>query len=160
MGCHTWFARPMTNDEFELMKEYCVQEAEELYGDTSENRQYEDGVQLHLRDMIVKSFENNIPCIDGMYWYQLGWGSGNPKLSENFSYKVSWKEGKLYVDCDEFHETARVALGIYTYPHKIIHNKRELRRYTGKRYFNLTEQDHKMLSEFWTKYPDGIMFWG
>ena len=40
MGCHTWFARPMTNDEFELMKEYCVQEAEELYGDTSENRQY------------------------------------------------------------------------------------------------------------------------
>lgn len=159
MGCHTWFARPITKNEFELMREYCAQEAEQWLSDTPINREF-DTVNLHLMDMIIRSVKENIPCIDGKYWYQFGWGSGNPKLPNDFTYKISWKNGKLYVDCDEFHNIGRVALGIYTYPHKIIHNKKELRRYTRKRYFNLTEQDHKLLSEFWATYPDGIMYWG
>lgn len=159
MGCHTWFARPITDEEFSLMKEYCIQEAEELLGDTPENRE-DDWVDLPYLEKVKESFEKNIPCIDGMYWYQLGWGGGNPKLPPNFDYRITYKDGKLYVDCSEYHEVARVALGIYTYPHKIIHSKKELRRYTRKKYFNLTEQDHKLLSEFWARYPDGIMYWG
>lgn len=156
MGCHTWFARPVTPKEFSLMQEYCMQEAENFFGDNPENRKA-GYVDLYRFNLIKKSFRENIPCIEGAYWYQLGWGAGNPELPDRFY--VSWMDGRLFVDCSEFHETARVSLGIYTYPHRIIHNKKELRRYTGRRYFNLTEEDHQKLSEFWTKYPDGIMYW-
>ena len=52
------------------------------------------------------------------------------------------------------------SIGIYTYPHKFIHNKRELRRYIGKKYFNITEHEHWVLDFFWKKYPGGIMLWG
>lgn len=44
MGCHVWFARPVTDSEFQLMKEYAVIEA----------KQYVD------EGMFSKAFTNNI----------------------------------------------------------------------------------------------------
>lgn len=157
MGCHVWFYRPIKDEEFELMKEYCIKDAEDFWGDTEKNREF-NCVDLSQRDLIVKSFRENIPCIDGFYWYQLNYGCHNPKLGEGFyTYFV---EGKLFVECMEFWDLGRCEFGIKTYPKKVIHNKRELRKYVGKKYFNLTNEQNKKLSEFWSKYPGGIMCWG
>lgn len=159
MGCHTWFYRPLTDEEFKLVREYCIQDAEELLGDTPENRKA-DAVNLGYLNEVYKSFEEDIPCIFGKYyWWQMGFGFRNPKLLDKGILVVIIRN-KLYVEIMDMHETARVSTGIYTYPKKIIHNKKELRRYVRKRYFNLTEKDHEMLSRFWRDYPDGIMMWG
>lgn len=37
MGCHTWFSRPITTEEFELIKEYAPTEMYDLIGDSNEN---------------------------------------------------------------------------------------------------------------------------
>ena len=37
MGCHTWFSRPVTEEEFKLIKEYAPIEIYNLTGDSKEN---------------------------------------------------------------------------------------------------------------------------
>lgn len=155
MGCYTWFGRPITNEEFSLMRDYAVKSAEEIL---SWGEDY--GMDKSLVNAVRRSVETGEPQtrLYNRTWWQLGYGATNPALGKDFS--VFNKEGKLFVRCDEFDMTARASIGIYTYPHKVIHNKRELRRYIGKRYFNITPSEHLKLSEFWKKYPSGIMYWG
>ena len=42
MGCHTWFSRPITAEEFELIKEYAPTEIYDLIGDSNENIKMND----------------------------------------------------------------------------------------------------------------------
>ena len=37
MGCHTWFSRPITDEEFEKMKENAPREIYHLTGDSKKN---------------------------------------------------------------------------------------------------------------------------
>ena len=37
MGCHTWFSRPITDEEFKKMKEYAPREIYHLTGNSQEN---------------------------------------------------------------------------------------------------------------------------
>lgn len=163
MGCHAWFKRPITDDEFNLMKAYAVYSAEKMEHELVEyyaNEGLVYNIDQAFIDAVARSVETGEPQTElyNSTWYQLGYGSDNPELGEDFS--VSYKNGTLYVDCPEYHNTARVSIGIYTYPRKNIHNKHELRRYIRKRYFNITSEEHAKLDEFWKKYPDGIMEWG
>ena len=156
MGCHIWFQRPITDEEFALMKEYAVQNAEMYLRKDGEPY----GLDQSFIDAIKRSVETGEPQPElyNCTWWQLGYGEQNPALGERFY--VQERKGTLFVDCNEFHDVARDSIGIYTYPKKIIHNKRELRRYIGKRYFNITDSEYLELSEFWNKYPTGIMRWG
>lgn len=168
MGCYPWFVRPVTPDEFELMKEYCIEEAYHAlmrWKTESEKRALDTlyGIDPeHYYHLIVKSCMFDMPCLYGKYWYQLGWGSCNPKLSDELSnFKVYWIEDKLYTDIGDekyllYVEELRV---VKTYPHKVIHNKKELRRYLRKKYFSLSEETHKSLSNLWAKYPGSILYW-
>lgn len=158
MGCHIWFERPITDKEFALMKEYAVIAAESYLPKDGEDFEC-DFNETHV-EAIKRSVETGEPQPElyNCTWWQLGYGETNPALGEDFT--VFNKNGTLYVDVGEFHNTARESIGIYTYPRKIIHNKRELRRYLGKKYFNITPREHERLSEFWKKYPNGIMSWG
>ena len=156
MGCHIWFERPITDEEFALMKDYAVKNAEEYL---PQNVDFDTGIDEKFVDAIRRSVETGEPQpeLDNCTWWELGYGITNPALGEDFT--VFNRKGSLFVECEEFHNTARVSIGIYTYPKKIIHNKRELRKYLGKKYFNITPQEHERLSEFWKKYPKGIMSW-
>ena len=79
MGCHTWFSRPITAEEFELIKEYAPTEMYDLIGDSNENIKM-GTYDKTLYESLMKSYDENIPCVHGKYWWQLGWGSSNPKL--------------------------------------------------------------------------------
>lgn len=153
MGCHVWFARPVIDSEFQLMKEYAVIEA----------KQYADEGMFSetFANNIAKSVETGERCVYGFRWFDYSFGMSNPKLPIDFSNNIIIRDGdKLYITVDGFHDICRESIGIYTYPHKIIHNKKELRGYIGKRYFNITEEEHELLDQFWRKYPGGIIQWG
>ena len=42
MGCHTWFNRKITQEEYEWMKEWAVKEAEELFLELEDGKHKED----------------------------------------------------------------------------------------------------------------------
>ena len=75
MGCHTWFWRPLTDQEFIWMKEYAVTSAEGCFRDETDR---------YLIDSIRKSVETGEACFYGMTWYEAGYGAYNPKFIEDF----------------------------------------------------------------------------
>lgn len=155
MGCHTWFSRPLTKEEFKLMKEYAPTEIYNLTGDSKEN--IEGGMHdAVLYKVLMQSYENNIPCVYGKYWWQLGYGSSNPKLGENnYVHEVYGKKG-LYIEVPGYHDIFRVE----NYPRKVISSRRELRRFLGKRYFELEEWQLEKISEFFRENPGGVIRFG
>lgn len=161
MGCHTWFSRPIDEEDYKLLKEYAYEEALELEYDKD------------VCDRVKASVEDDKPCIYGRYWYECGFGSGNKKFIEKFGYNPYLKtiKGKLYWDMalpvekihsdDEelkkyFHDTFRIG----HYPRKVIHNRRELRKFLGKKYFELSEEQLERVSEFFRMYKGGIITFG
>lgn len=155
MGCHVWFSRKLTDEEFNLMKEYALTEVRAYMN---------EGIAIseaHFNS-VKRSIETGEKCVDGSYWYDYHYGITNPKLPDEFRNNIIdvTNDEKLYIGVDDFHNVARVSMGVYTYPGKVIHNKKELRRYLGKRYFNITDEEHQQLTQFWRKYPGGILHWG
>lgn len=206
MGCHTWFSRPLTEEEFGWMREYACESANELFGPTESN------ISCGLYDLEAfskfhQSFKDDSACYYGMTWYEAGFGADNPKFVErdgceahirsvvdkSLSAKKLRKQGvkqktfhhNLYVDMafnleysekffhmsykdmvesgvfksvyfPYFHDVFR----IYRYPKKIIHNRRQLRKYLGKRYFELSDYQLERISMFFKLYPGGVITFG
>ena len=147
MGCHTWFSRPITEAEFKLMREYAPIE---IYNLTL----YDDSDSLYK--LLMKSYNEDIPCVYGKYWWQLGYGSENPELGEhNCIHEIRGHKG-LFVDVNKYHDTFRLK----NYPSKVIHSRRELRRWMKKRYFELENWQLEKVSEFFKTYPDGVITFG
>lgn len=155
MGCHTWFSRPITEKEFNLMKEYAPIQIYELTGDSKEN--IENGMyDKHLYNLLMKSLKENIPCVDGKFWWQLGWGEGNPELgTDSFTHEIEGYKN-LFVDVPEYHDLFRVR----NYPHKVITSRRNLRRFMRKKYFKLTSEQLEKCTEFFQRYPGGVITFG
>lgn len=103
----------------------------------------------------MKSYNEDIPCVYGKYWWQLGYGEGNPDLEIPFTCEIRGYD-KLFVNVPEYNDLFRVK----NYPKKIITNRKNLRRWMGKRYFKLTEDQLKKCSEFFRKYPCGVITFG
>lgn len=150
MGCHTWFNRPITDKEFEKMKENAPKEIYYLTGDSKKN--IESGLyDKNLYDLLMKSYNENIPCVYGFYWWQLGYGSGMDR-----TYKEIEKCSKLYTNVLEYNDTFRIS----NYPRKIIRSRRCLRKFLRKRYFTLTDKQLERVSQFFKEYPGGVITFG
>lgn len=197
MGCHTWFYRPITQEEFNWLKEWAVEGAKRYFGDTEENRKYcPSAIDPWTIKMIEKSVETDEACYYGMTWYEAGFGCGNPKFIERdgctpFIYYIKNKKAKeayenLYfcvdfkpeylekvyhmTDMNEFIESGIPSkvdfpyfgddFRIGNYPTKVIHSRKELRRYLRKRYFKLTDYQLQRVSMFFKIYPGGIITFG
>lgn len=189
MGCHTWFNRKITQEEYEWMKEWAVKEAEELF------LELEDGKHKEDLEAVKRSVETGEACYYGMTWYEAGFGVSNPKFIErdgvhlnvryipnrkktgvealyvgvefNLEYLEKFYNGMSYNEfiktdfcnsddypyfCDVFR--------VYTYPNKVIHSKKELRRYLRKRYFELSKEQLREVSNFFRLYPGGVINFG
>ena len=157
MGCHTWFSRPITESEFKLIKDYAPIEIYNLTGDSKEN--IENGLyDKSLYNLLMKSYNENIPCVYGKYWWQLGYGSSNPQLLDgeyNYIHEVKGCKD-LFVNIDKYHDIFRVK----NYPSKVIHSRRELRRWMRKRYFELEDWQLEKVSEFFRENPGGVITFG
>lgn len=156
MGCHTWFSRPITAEEFELIKEYAPTEMYDLIGDSNENIKM-GTYDKTLYESLMKSYDENIPCVHGKYWWQLGWGSSNPKLmsGQAYTHEIHGRK-KLCIDVPEYGDTFRVN----NYPSKVITCRRSLRKWMGKKYFDLTEKQLNKISKFFEENPDGVITFG
>ncbi|MBD9181103.1 MAG: hypothetical protein EGP79_02220 [Roseburia intestinalis] len=153
MGCHTWFYRPITEKEFELMKDYAPIEISDLI---NEDYIKIGGYDKTLYDLLMKSYNENLPCVYGCYWWQLGWGDCNPELNNCHATCYISKLKGLYIEVEEYGDTFRVN----NYPTKIIHSRRELRRWMGKKYFNLSQYQLERVSEFFRNNRGGIIKFG
>lgn len=197
MGCHTWFSRPITEEEFEWLREYACEDVYNLYGPTEENIFY----GFYNAEALSKfnlSFKDDSPSYFGVVWWEVGFGASNPKFIERDGCKPSIrsinikkskksksKTNNLYIDLalnidsieKKFHMTYQDMVEnklyeslyfpyfhdefrIYNYPRKVIHNRRQLRRYLGKRYFELTEFQKERISMFFKLYPGGVISFG
>lgn len=156
MGCHTLFSRPITDKEFELMKEYAPIEIFNLTGSSEENMELGLNNEF-LYKQLMKSFVKNIPCVYGKYWWQLGYGAGNPQLLNGsaYIYEIRGRSG-LFVDIPEYEDIFRVK----HYPRKVITNRRNLKRWMRKDYFKLSKEQLDKVSEFFEQYPDGVITFG
>lgn len=110
----------------------------------------------HLYNLLMKSLKENIPCVDGKFWWQLGWGEGNPELeTDSFTHEIKGYKN-LFVDVPEYHDLFRVR----NYPHKVITSRRNLRRWMRKKYFKLTSEQLEKCTEFFKRYPGGVITFG
>lgn len=153
MGCHTWFSRPITDKEFEKMKENAPKEIYELthYGiDNSCDSYNPFPDNIYLYNKLMESYNDKIPCVDGKYWWQLGYGAGDDV------YKEIKNGSGLYIDVIKYIDTFRVP----NYPRKIIRSRRDLRRFLRKRYFKLTDKQLERVSQFFREYPGGVITFG
>ena len=148
MECHTWFYRPVTDEEFEKAKAYAPIQIEELCG--KESGMY-DKV---LYDTLMKSYNENIPCVYGKYWYELGYGFDKRAGIPYDSIRII--RGKLYGEAERYHDVFRV----YHYPRKIIHSRHELRKFMKKKYFELEQWQLDMISKFFKENKGGIIEFG
>lgn len=185
MGCHTWFARPVTKEEFMLIKSYAVQDALDCLED------YNESVKDKIITDITKGIETNEPCYYGMTWWQANLGVFNPDLMLgddsyvfslrdrrykdgfwffvdlavpmnyiNSNYQDYWEfsnsDDLTRIDFPYFHDTFRVNY----YNRKILHNTKEVRRYLGKKYYQLTDFQRDRIKKFYELYPGGVIHFG
>ena len=149
MGCHTWCYRPMEKHEWSEMKKNAPKEILKLTGDTPDNR-WTGMYDPALYDSLMRSYNENIPCVYGKYWWQLGYGSFRLNATE-----IRGERG-LFVNVRKYNDIFRVD----NYPIKVIHNRRELRKWMRKRYFELEDRQLEKVSEFFREYPCGVIVFG
>lgn len=71
--------------------------------------------------------------------------------------KLAYEEANdLFKALCRFHDVFRVK----NYSRREIHSMRELRRFLRKRYFELTEDQHRKCVEFFRLYPGGFICFG
>lgn len=152
MGCHTWFARPVMNTEFEVFRNNAIADAKYLF--------WEDYIDEYYR--VKGSVEYNTD-----YWWQYGFGTTIRNGSEEKSEYTYVIDGVMYLDLSKpvnpifpelkrYHDVFRVN----NYPIKTIHSRYELRKWMGSKYFDLEECQLNKISEFFRENPSGIITFG
>ena len=161
MGCHTWFSRPVTEEELSVFKSHAIEDAYNLWGDTEENKEF-NIVDMDRYIKVKESVEN-----DTDYWWKEGYGTRIIDGEIEKDEYVYLRNGVLYLDLADnfnpifmnlkrYHDIFRVK----NYPSKVIHNRRELRRWMKKRYFKLESWQLEKVSEFFRENPNGIITFG
>lgn len=158
MGCHTWFLRPLTSDEIDLFRSNAINESLEVLKYIEEENGGLTTADLNFHNKIVESVNNGDD-----YWLQFGYGTTIGEKSEYTRYingihylELTWHPNPIFTDIKRYHDEFRVK----NYPRKIIHNRRELRRFMRKKYFSLTDDQLKTISEFFRENPKGIIMFG
>lgn len=161
MGCHTWFSRPVTEDELSVFKSHAIEDAYNLWGDTEENKEF-NIVDMDRYIKVKESVEN-----DTDYWWKEGYGTRIIDGEIEKDEYVYLRNGVLYLDLarsthpifehlKRYHDVFRVS----NYPSKVIYSRRELRKWMRKRYFELENWQLEKISEFFRENPGGIITFG
>ena len=161
MGCHTLFSRPVTEEELAVFKSHAIEDAYNLWGDTEENKEF-NIVDMDRYIKVKESVEN-----DTDYWWKEGYVTRIIDGKNEKNEYVHLINGVLYLDLarpaypifenlKRYHDVFRVS----NYPSKVIHSRRELRKWMKKKYFDLDDWQLEMISEFFRENPDGVITFG
>ena len=161
MGCHTLFSRPVTEEELAVFKSHAIEDAYNLWGDTEENKEF-NIVDMDRYIKVKESVEN-----DTDYWWKDGYGTRIIEDNKEKTEDVYLRNGVLYLDlskpiCPIFENLKRYhdVFRVKNYPSKVIHSRRELRKWMKKKYFDLDDWQLEMISEFFRENPGGIITFG
>jgi hypothetical protein len=139
MGCHTWFYKLTTVAEIE---------------NSDEVKEYaEDGVFFNLYELAsIPNFNMYLSPTFHRICIQR-----NPQTRDkNRKYTMLNNKFIYYARVHDFHDSIRVK----NYPAKTLHNFRQMRRWLGKRFYNLTEEQKLRMKLFWKTYPKGMIDFG
>ena len=161
MGCHTWFSRPVTEEELSVFKSHAIEDAYNLWGDTEKNKEF-NIVDMDRYIKVKESVEN-----DTDYWWKEGYGTRIIEGEIEKNEDVYLRNGVLYLDLSKpicpifenvkrYHDVFRVS----NYTSKVIHSRRELRRRKRKRYFELEDWQLEKISEFFRENTNGVITFG
>jgi hypothetical protein len=130
MGCHTWFHRKLTKDDIHQAKIKALNDKV---------------LAKHgkLKEFII----NSINCCD-YKWLLSGWGIDNSI--------VVCHNNIFYATVEDFHDIFRIT----TYPRKKLYNYKQLKKWMGKYWYDLNEEQKYQLRQFWLKYPKGLIAFG
>lgn len=149
MGCHVWFLRPVTQEEFESARLKTYNSIEDTF-----KRWVDKGLEDEISASAIvaeikKSAKNNSPCIYGdMYWYELGYG---------FDFYVTIINGKVYTQVEGFHDYGRV---VFTYPQKKIYSYKQFKKYTRSKWYKIPDFEKEKIKEFFHLYKGGVIEFG
>jgi hypothetical protein len=133
MGCHTWFYKRLTKDEINRAKIHAISEAES----------YEIEGFVDYSKFITNSIET---C--DYKWLVAGYGFQKGIV-------IQYKNIFYLTVCD-FHDIFRLR----NYPRKKLLNYKQLKKWMGKRWYDLNEDQKHQLCKFWKKYPNGLIAFG
>ena len=156
-----WFSRPLKEQEYNFFKAHAIEDAWRVCGDTEENRDIgDDVVDLDQYSKVVESVKNGTD-----YWLDCRYGTTiieDGKEKSEFVYRIHgiWY---LLLEPSSFKIFDDVKRYSCNYPilnvrkEKIIHNRKELRRWLGRKYFEFAQEDLAIISDFFNKVDDGIL---
>lgn len=110
MGCHTWFSRPITEEEFELMKQYAPIEIYNLVGDSEKNIEIGGDSLIYIENIVIGK-----PIVTPQEMFA---------LNENDWLRI--EQEKTYYTSERFLPRILVELGIYPSISEIRRNKPNL----------------------------------
>ena len=147
MGCHTWFSVPFITDK-EKIKQDALEELnrEDFPYSAQEKQMYQYAIEQDLDDIIVR-----IAICNSKY--------SNKGI-------LHTANGKVYIDCKNYHDAFRC----YGYPLNILKSLEEAIDFINTYEYKDRNGDiHKCetsehtiptITEFFEKYPDGIITFG
>lgn len=140
------FYIPIQEDLIQEAKTYALYDAHEKYGDTKNNRK-NNQVDLNKEKEIVQSIKSNTDL-----WWKLGIGfcEDNPAFSKDL--KVLEFENQYYLETTY----KKIYINNRFKTNDIFHSKKSLKNYLKSSFNELSNDDIKMISDFWKNNPNGI----
>ena len=151
MGCHTWFQRPITKEEREKLRQTAKESIfeEPVFLDEFEIKRFLESVDNDT-DLWLKSglytYADFICEVDDKFYVDLA------------NREIKLQHGKVF--CCDIQEPFHDNFIVRNYPTWVIHNRHELRKKMGKKYFDLTEKQLEDISRFFKMYPGGVITFG
>ena len=153
---YAFFWRPITDKEMKIVRDYAPTEIYESYGDTENNKKY-GFYKRALYEELMRSFNENIPCVNGKYWWwQYAIGSDNPYFQKDDALVFWFKNVGTVVELPQYNKLLPIKNHYFTKNH-VCKNRRQLRKYLGKQYFQLSETQRNEISKFFREYKGGII---
>jgi len=144
------FARETTNIDRAKAKIYAKYHAHELHGDTKNNR-LRNCVDEEKEEMLINSIVR-----DTNLWWDKGIGICEDNICFTGKEKVIRHNGKLYITMPELELSTNINSGM----NRVFNSRKEIKKALGDKFLNLPRVLKNKFTEFWIKYPNGIVIIG
>lgn len=144
------FAREATEKDREHARIYAKYHAHDLYGDTRINR-VRNCVDTDKEAQLIESIIHNTDL-----WWNEGIGICEDNIYFSGKEKVFKFEGKWYITIPELEMKTHIISGM----NRVFHARKEIKKCLGEKFINLPSAQKDAFTDFWIKYPNGVVVIG